>query len=794
MKKVKTTVLLVTVISLVGLFAACETDDSDDSVTPAAPVVIKEKAIPLAAPVTGADPAATVSTNQFSGAVVWKTGTTTLSPPNKFARNTAYTATITLKAKAGYKTQGVPANFGFTVAGASTVTNTAGTATGVTVTATFPATGGDPNNPDRITLKPLPVTAPITDAVPVVTFDTAQYTGAVAWNPAIAGNKFAKQTTYTATITLTPKAGWKTDVAANFGFTITGANTVTNAAGTNTSVVVTATFPKTGGTVDNPDVITIKAIAGVTAPATDGTPVTTITATDEYTGAVAWQPAVAAGGKFAGGTDYKAVITLTPKTGFTGVGLTENCGFTVEGANPVTNTAGTATGVVVTATFPETQKNVADVNITAQPMSIIASADTTTLSFTVAADTPPSGFGTLSYQWYTAAAATGDGTAIATGGTSPTLSLSKTDLGSNKYVYAVVKNEDLNASGIKTKTATSKRAMVFFADPYTAGGEWTVSTTGLNIVTNNATKGDYIQLVGLPSDLTSFASVTVRMCNLKADGSLVGSTQSTSYVGAHFVASGTGTNVDAPASGSRLIAVTGNGATATPGFSTALATPRPATPGAVWIGQGATQADTVSVAVYEIKFNLPLATSPAVPPNDANYNTGWQPNDPWVIVGQELLIAIPTAANSPKGNIFNIPGLPMPEEVKAYTKVAVKFTFHTAESDPANSASTAYFAIDFLKPGVTEGVNVDRNFDSDNRLFTVSNATGTPAVGDGLGSLTASTNPNPPGADGFFVYTLKTAEIPMLAQAGAMYLGKTSRANGGTSVGFIRVQQLELRP
>ena len=85
------------------------------------------------------------------------------------------------------------------------------------------------------------VTVPVTDAIPVATItETAQYTGTVTWNPA--HNPFQGSTIYTATITLTAKAGFTlTGVAENF-FTVTGATTVTNPAN---SGVVTAIFPET---------------------------------------------------------------------------------------------------------------------------------------------------------------------------------------------------------------------------------------------------------------------------------------------------------------------------------------------------------------------------------------------------------------------------------------------------------------------------------------------------------------------------------------------------------------------
>ena len=73
----------------------------------------------MAVPNTGDWPVNSITaTNQYTGTVTWNPNHST------FATNTTYTATITLTARTGYTFQGVPANF-FTVAGATSVTNTA---------------------------------------------------------------------------------------------------------------------------------------------------------------------------------------------------------------------------------------------------------------------------------------------------------------------------------------------------------------------------------------------------------------------------------------------------------------------------------------------------------------------------------------------------------------------------------------------------------------------------------------------------------------------------------------------
>ena len=85
------------------------------------------------------------------------------------------------------------------------------------------------------------VTAPVVGETPVTAItEGKQFTGAVTWSPKV--STFAASTVYTATITLTPKAGYKLGgVAANF-FTVAGATNVSNGAN---SGVVTAVFPAT---------------------------------------------------------------------------------------------------------------------------------------------------------------------------------------------------------------------------------------------------------------------------------------------------------------------------------------------------------------------------------------------------------------------------------------------------------------------------------------------------------------------------------------------------------------------
>ena len=184
------------------------------------------------------------------------------------------------------------------------------------------------------------ISAPTAGEKPVYNIKGEQFTGTITWTPDLIDSKFGPQTVYTATITLTPKVGYKLDgVAANF-FTVEGATSVTNAAN---SGVVTAAFPQTGTAVvwDND-------LWKVTTPETGKTPVLDFTGSN-YTGKVVWSPETST---FAASTVYTATVTLTPKEGFTFDGIPENF-FKRSGATSVTNAANSG---VVTIVFPATKE------------------------------------------------------------------------------------------------------------------------------------------------------------------------------------------------------------------------------------------------------------------------------------------------------------------------------------------------------------------------------------------------------------------------------------------------------
>jgi len=227
------------------------------------------------------------------------------------------------------------------------------------------------------------VTIPVTGATPVRAItENAQYSGTVTWSGS--PSTFAAETQYIATIMLTAKKGYTMQgVAANF-FTVAGTTFVNNAAN---SGVITAVFPATGGTANNPDVINMAVIDGVTVPVTGATPVTRISENSQYSGTVTWNGNPSA---FAVDTQYTATITLTAKTGFTLQGVGANF-FTVAGATSVSNSANSG---VITAVFPKTS-----VALPALTGTVIITGSAEVGETLTANTSSLNASGTFSYQW-----------------------------------------------------------------------------------------------------------------------------------------------------------------------------------------------------------------------------------------------------------------------------------------------------------------------------------------------------------------------------------------------------------
>ena len=157
------------------------------------------------------------------------------------------------------------------------------------------------------------LTAPVKNEVPQTEIETDEYTATVAWSPEVE-DKFGYDTVYTATITITPKTNYTVRGIAENGYTVNGAQTVTNEAD---SAIVTAVYSATGidDTVDTNEFTKPLEIVGWTYGDTPNAP----TASVKY-GTIKYTYSTAADGEYNdivptdAGTYYvKATVEETDK-------------------------------------------------------------------------------------------------------------------------------------------------------------------------------------------------------------------------------------------------------------------------------------------------------------------------------------------------------------------------------------------------------------------------------------------------------------------------------------------------
>jgi hypothetical protein len=159
------------------------------------------------------------------------------------------------------------------------------------------------------------------------------------------------------------------------------AKALKDASGNETEEIETGAIDASAKAKDQ--LITLKAIEGVTAPVTGVGPVATITPTTQYTGTVTWAKTdddVPLTGTFAPETAYTATITLTPESGYTLMGITDDF-FTVAGATAeVTNVSASAT---IVAKFLATGETDTRKELTAgSPVSATATDTSKAVTFT----------------------------------------------------------------------------------------------------------------------------------------------------------------------------------------------------------------------------------------------------------------------------------------------------------------------------------------------------------------------------------------------------------------------------
>ena len=157
------------------------------------------------------------------------------------------------------------------------------------------------------------LTAPVKNEVPQTEIETDEYTATVVWSPEVE-DKFGYDTVYTATITITPKTNYTVKGIAENGYTVNGAQTVTNEAD---SAIVTAVYSATGidDTVDTNEFTKPLEIVGWTYGDTPNAP----TASVKY-GTIKYTYSTAADGEYNdivptdAGTYYvKATVEETDK-------------------------------------------------------------------------------------------------------------------------------------------------------------------------------------------------------------------------------------------------------------------------------------------------------------------------------------------------------------------------------------------------------------------------------------------------------------------------------------------------
>jgi len=157
------------------------------------------------------------------------------------------------------------------------------------------------------------LTAPVKNEVPQTEIETDEYTATVVWSPEVT-DKFVYNTVYTATITITPKTNYTVKGIAENGYTVSGAQTVTNEAD---SATVTAVYSATGSydKVDTNEFTKPLEIGGWTYGDTPNAP----TATAKY-GTIKYTYSTAADGEYSeivptdAGTYYvKATVEETDK-------------------------------------------------------------------------------------------------------------------------------------------------------------------------------------------------------------------------------------------------------------------------------------------------------------------------------------------------------------------------------------------------------------------------------------------------------------------------------------------------
>ena len=212
-------------------FPATTAADEDDVVTNL------DLTTRIPAPATGAAPVFTYDGVQYSLAITWANDSgAPLTAGNTFSAYTKYIATAEITVKTGWTLEGLAAT-------AFTHTNADVAFSGTTITLDFEATAGipDPVTDFNLTGK---FAAPANRRRPQFSFTSAQYNANILWayTADAIDQIFETGEIIVATVTLTANPGYTFEGVGANAFSFTGAQSITNSAGTGMTMVVTVTF------------------------------------------------------------------------------------------------------------------------------------------------------------------------------------------------------------------------------------------------------------------------------------------------------------------------------------------------------------------------------------------------------------------------------------------------------------------------------------------------------------------------------------------------------------------------
>jgi hypothetical protein len=306
-----------------------------------------ESYVPI--PMTGEHPVRVVNTRAEMTIVVGWNETSSGDPISDnenftFEGGVIYQAVITLTVKPGYRFA-ADKNFAYPDGMVTTQPNSESHREARTLSPVVYKPAREPVAVSDFDLTPY-IPKPVSNMTPVWSFSGSQYSGTIIWKndatQAVLSGPFQYNTAYTAELTLTPASGYTLKNIGQNGFIHSGTLSCTNPAG---GAFVTLNFSETGSAGSPTMVYDTNLTNRLPKPVHGASPLAAFGG-PQYTGAVSWKDSNNQhfAGTFQTGMSYAAVVTLTPKAGYTFLGIKQNV-FTHAAAlsGGVTNAAGSGT-------------------------------------------------------------------------------------------------------------------------------------------------------------------------------------------------------------------------------------------------------------------------------------------------------------------------------------------------------------------------------------------------------------------------------------------------------------------